>query len=296
MVVMAIPGVISVTRRQVSGEYNTATEMTSVGELEKVAEGREAEMFAWGDGKVLRLLRPGFNPASLDNEVRALKIADDCGVPVPRPGERINVEGRSGVVLERIEGTDLLTELGRAPWTVVRAARMCGSVHARMHQCQVDDGEIPTLRGRLARQLMSPLVPEDLGELAKKRLDALPDGDALCHYDFHPANVMRSTKGPVVIDWPNAARGSPEADVARTLLLMGAGEPVSYTPVMRVLTMVGRGLFIWLYVGSYMRVRPLDKKEVRKWALPIAVARLAEDIEEERPRLLRRIEKLRGSS
>jgi len=113
---------------------------------------------------------------------------------------------------------------------------------------------------------------------------------------LHPANVMRSTKGPVVIDWPNAARGAPEADVARTLLLLGAGEPPGYTPVMRVLTMVGRRLFIWLYTGSYMRVRLLDKREVRRWALPIAVARLAEDIVEERSRLLRRIEKLRHSS
>jgi hypothetical protein len=279
-----------------SEEYDTVTGMTTVPELEKVAEGREAEMFAWGDGKVLRLLRPGFNPGSLENEVRALELAHECGVPVPQPGERVSVDGRAGVVLERIEGTDLLTELGRAPWTVVRAARMCGGVQARMHRCRVDESALPTLRSRLERQLTSPLVPPELAAVAKGRLDELPDGDALCHYDLHPANVMRSTKGPVVIDWPNAARGAPEADVARTLLLLGAGEPPGYTPVMRVLTMVGRRLFIWLYTGSYMRVRLLDKREVRRWALPIAVARLAEDIVEERSRLLRRIEKLRSSS
>jgi Ser/Thr protein kinase RdoA (MazF antagonist) len=284
------------TRCVASGTYNTATEMTTVRELEKVAEGREAEMFAWGDGKVLRLLRPGFNPASLDNEVRALKLAHECGVPVPQPGERTSVDGREGVVLERIEGTDLLTELGRAPWTVVRAARMCGDVQARMHKCLVDDSTLPPLRGRLERQLTSPLVPPELAKVAKKRLDELSDGEALCHYDFHPANVMASPKGPVVIDWPNATRGAPEADVARTLLLLGAGEPPSATPVMRVLTKVGRSLFIWLHVGSYKRERPLNKSEVRRWALPIAVARLAEDIEVERSRLLRRIDKLRRSS
>jgi hypothetical protein len=71
---------------------------------------------------------------------------------------------------------------------------------------------------------------------------------------------------------------------------------MSYTPVMRVLTMVGRSLFIWLYVGSYKRARKLDKGEVRKWALPVTIARLAEDIQPERERLLRRIEKLRASA
>jgi aminoglycoside phosphotransferase (APT) family kinase protein len=165
-----------------------------------------------------------------------------------------------------------------------------------MHACRVDDDALPMLKRRLEVQLTSPLVPSELAEVAKKRLDALPDGDALCHGDFHPANVMRSPSGPVVIDWPNATRGAPEGDVARTLLLLGAGEPASYTPVMRVLTMVGRGLFLWLYVGAYMRVRPLEKRQVRKWALPIAVARLAENIEVERPRLLARIEKLRASA
>jgi thiamine kinase len=270
--------------------------MASETQLKKVAEGREAEMFAWGDGKILRLLRPGFNPASLDAEVRALDFAHRSGLPVPQPGERVTVDGRAGLVLEQIEGTDLLTELGQAPWTVVRSARMCGSVHAQMHGCRVDDDQIPMLKRRLQGQLTSPLVPAELAAIADKRLDKLPDGDTLCHYDFHPANVMRRREGPVVIDWPNATRGAPEGDVARTLLLLGAGEPMSYTPVMRVLTMVGRSLFIWLYVGSYKRARKLDKGEVRKWALPVTIARLAEDIQPERERLLRRIEKLRASA
>jgi Ser/Thr protein kinase RdoA (MazF antagonist) len=270
--------------------------MASETGLTKIAEGREAEMFAWDDGKILRLLRPGFNPASLEAEVRALELAHRGGIPVPQPGEHVTVDGRSGVVLDRIEGTDLLTELGRAPWTVYRAARMCGSVHAQMHGCRVVDDQFPMLRRKLEVQLMSRLVPPELAATAKKRLDGLPDGDALCHGDFHPANVMRSPRGPVIIDWPNASRGAPEADVARTLLLLGAGEPPSYTPVMRILTMMGRRLFIWLYVGAYKRARPLDKAQVRKWALPVAVARLAEDIAEERPRLLRRVEKLRASA
>jgi Ser/Thr protein kinase RdoA (MazF antagonist) len=270
--------------------------MGDVERLTKVAEGREAEMFAWDHGKVLRLLRPGFDPASLENEARALRVAYACGIPVPEPGERLSVDGRAGIVLERIAGVDLLTEVGRAPWTVVRAARMCGAVHARMHKCQVVDDGLPTLRSRLERQLASPLVPPELREAAKKQLEGLPDGDMLCHYDLHPANVMRGPRGPVVIDWPNATRGTPEADVARTQLLLDTGEPPNPTAFMQVLIGIGRGLFLWQYLGAYMRVRPLDKREVQRWALPIAIARLAEDIEEERERLMRRIDALRRTS
>src|SRR5260370_24192024 len=44
------------------------------------------------------------------------------------------------------------------------------------------------------------------------------------HRDLHPINVLLSPKGPVVIDWTNAARGSGASDVALTWLLMTAGE------------------------------------------------------------------------
>src|SRR3546814_7594415 len=58
-------------------------------------------------------------------------------------------------------------------------------------------------------------------------LDALPDGDRLCHGDYHPGNVIETAGGPVVIDWPAVTRGHPDADYARTLLLLRLGEPPS---------------------------------------------------------------------
>jgi hypothetical protein len=55
------------------------------------------------------------------------------------------------------------------------------------------------------------------GELAHlhERLHAIPyEGAALLHRDLHPANVIFSPTGPVVIDWTNAGAGDPAFDVA----------------------------------------------------------------------------------
>lgn len=41
--------------------------------------------------------------------------------------------------------------------------------------------------------------------------------------DFHPDNVLLAARGPVIIDWPDATRGQPLADVARTSLLLRLG-------------------------------------------------------------------------
>jgi hypothetical protein len=44
---------------------------------------------------------------------------------------------------------------------------------------------------------------------------------SLCHFDLHPANVILSPAGPVVIDWTNAIRdGDPAVDAALTYLIL----------------------------------------------------------------------------
>lgn len=48
-------------------------------------------------------------------------------------------------------------------------------------------------------------------------LDALPDGDALCHGDLVPENLLCTADGEVfLLDWADAARGPAEADAALT--------------------------------------------------------------------------------
>ena len=61
---------------------------------------------------------------------------------------------------------------------------------------------------------------------------------------------------------------------------LGAGEPLSYTPVMRVLTMVGpQAVHLALRRRLQASADNWTRGRCRRWALPIAVARLAENIE-----------------
>ena len=90
----------------------------NISELRKIAEGREAEIFEWEDGTVLRLMRQGRGQESVDMQARALIAAHNAGIVVPVPGETTIVEGRHGLVMERIDGPDLLTLLGRKPWHI----------------------------------------------------------------------------------------------------------------------------------------------------------------------------------
>lgn len=255
--------------------------MTSetVAELRKVAEGREAELFAWGDGTILRLLRKREGELQLQWEAAAMEAARSRGVAVPEVHETTSVEGRPGLVMERVDGPDLLTLVGRRPWRLFWAAGLSGELHAALHGVEAPT-QMPPLRERVrARIRPTDRLPERLAELALSALDELRDGEALCHGDFHPANIISGREGPALIDWTNVARGAPEADVARTLIMLRMGVPPPGTSVVvRGLALVGRRLLTDAYLRAYRRSRELDMGLVERWMAPRAAERLAAEV------------------
>jgi aminoglycoside phosphotransferase (APT) family kinase protein len=89
-----------------------------------------------------------------------------------------------------------------------------------------------------------------------RRLD--PDGDAILHLDLHPMNVMITARGPVVIDWTNAARGNALTDVAVSyVLLVGPHMPAPWvvrTLIHPVRVAIGRA-FLRRYRGAALNER-----------------------------------------
>ncbi|HUB14763.1 MAG TPA: phosphotransferase [Acetobacteraceae bacterium] len=63
------------------------------------------------------------------------------------------------------------------------------------------------------------LVPERKTALIQG-LQAMPDGDQLCHFDFHPMNVLGTVDSPTVIDWRDACRATAAADGCRSHVLL----------------------------------------------------------------------------
>jgi aminoglycoside phosphotransferase len=92
----------------------------------RVGQGREAEILAWGDGKVLRLAWQPERRPLLEREAVAMRATRAAGVPVPEVHELVEVAGRPGLVMERVDGPDLLTLVGKQPCRVFWTARISG--------------------------------------------------------------------------------------------------------------------------------------------------------------------------
>jgi hypothetical protein len=273
--------------------YNTAAAMNITAPLQKIAEGREAEMFAWEDGRVLRLYRPGWGRGDAAHQALLLDIAGQSGIRVPAQYGLVEVDGRPGIVLERLDGPDLLTEIGAKPWRVFADGVVWGRLHAEINSSTAP-AELETTRSRYRRRIeSSPLVPDEFRAPALARLDSLPDGDRLSHGDFHPANIMRCDGDFAAIDWSNATRGPAEADYARSYLLGTLGDLPPGSPILlRLFARFGRRLLRTTYDRAYRRVLQSDRAAVEAWRFPVLAGRLTEEIEPERKALLSIIRRL----
>lgn len=266
--------------------------MVDTQQLEKIGEGREAEMFAWGDSKILRLLRDPTRRTHVQWEAAAMQTARDRGLPVPAVYGVEEVMGRPGIIMERVDGTDLLTQISSRPWTLWKAGDILGEVHARLHSTPASE-RLPDLRPRITERITThPEIPAPLAKFATDALKGLPDGDRMCHFDFHPANVLMSPNGPVVIDWTGVKRGDHHADVARAVLILKLGEPPESAPAhLKLLARFGRTMLLRRYLSAYRRHGQLDDALVNRWLPVCAVDRLLDGIPEEVPSLLGLLEK-----
>ena len=256
-----------------------------------LAQGREAEVFVRADGNVVKVMRSPSQEERVRREAAALRALADRQHVAPAFVETTEVAGRPALVTERVSGDDLLSRLSRKPWLVLTAGSTLGRAHAAMHRHYAPD-TLPDLRDELARRIESAAaLPHKLGGEALDRLRVLPPGDRLCHGDYHPQNVLGTLKAPVIIDWGDASRGAPSADVARTLLLLRMGElPSDTSAVMRSLTAVGRGMLARRYLAVYRRHAAEKPSRLDDWMFVRAAARFNEELEVEYPRLLRLLE------
>ncbi len=150
--------------------------------MELIASGRDADVFAIDEGRVLRRCR---NDASrCEAEAATMEWVRAQGFPVPRVHSVAGPE----MVLERIDGPTMVERLMLGSTSVDDAGRVLAELLEQLHS----------------------LTPPPGGNT----------GHAVRHLDLHPFNVIASPSGPVVIDWGNADVGPALVDTALTAVIL----------------------------------------------------------------------------
>ncbi len=236
--------------------------MNTLGQL--IAAGRTAEVYAYGDEKVLKLFYPTTPILWIEKEADTGPYIQKMQLPVPKVYERLKINQREGIVYEKIEGPSLLNELVKKPWRVAQVARLLARLHAQVHAVPAPEN-IETQRewargGIPETKKLSP----DLQQRVLHLLDSMPGGNQLCHGDFHPGNIIVTQRGPIIIDWMTASKGTACGDVARTSVILESAKAPPGTPMRWLLEWLRR-LLLSTYLDTYFQLQPMDKDLFSAW-------------------------------
>ena len=260
-----------------------------------IGRGRTADVYAWGEDRILKLYQAHMPGHLVEQEFQITRAALAAGIPAPATEQLVEVDGRCGIIFERLEGHSMLTALAIKPWRIAEMARLLGELHARVHACPALP-ELPAQKNQIENGIQAAKnLPPEIKEASLACLAQLPQGSSFCHGDFHPDNILMTSRGPVIIDWMTGTRGNPLADVCRTLLIfqttaLPAGSPLH----LRLLARLFGNLIVTIYRNRYLQIRPTSRQQIDAWWLPLMVARLreVEEYPKENRLLLRRIHAL----
>lgn len=234
-----------------------------------LGSGKMAEAFLYGE-HVLKLYRHPDARSVAFGEAAILAIVGEHGLPTPAVHEAGHFAGRWGLVMDRVPGQPLAKIAETDPTLVPAALEAMVQLHLAIHARE--EIRLSPLKPRLADRIgRAPQLDAPLRATLLARLAQLPEGNRLCHGDFHPFNIIGTPEAAMIVDWPDATSGPPAADVARSYVLMlhGAGPDLANA-----------------YLERYLALSPLTDPEIRAWLPIIAAARLAENVPDETDRLL----------
>ena len=176
------------------------------------ATGQRAEVFEWGS-RVVKLYRSAAAKNTAFREAAIHAAVEALGLPVPTVWCVQEIDGRWGIVFDRVSGVSFAEQMRGDVGAIPEYLQLLSRLHARIHAHAAS--EFSKLKGWLALNIARAMVlDEPRKQILLNGLRDMPDGDRLCHGDFHPMNVLGKASQPIVIDWPNACRGDPARDVA----------------------------------------------------------------------------------
>jgi aminoglycoside phosphotransferase (APT) family kinase protein len=175
-----------------------------------------------GEAFALRLARlnpsapAGAQAGAAEEEVKAIGVAREGGLPAPEVVMCGEFEGAPFTVQRWLPGAPLIDVLKRAPWQARRLGREFGRLQARMHTIPGDE-----LRSTADTDWVGRAEHPRLVAYIREATAAVPP--KFCHFDYHPLNVLgEGTRITGLIDFTNSAGSDPRVDIGLTHSLLRA--------------------------------------------------------------------------
>jgi thiamine kinase-like enzyme len=236
--------------------------------MQKIGVGRTAEIFDYGNGKVLKLFYEGVSEETINTEYVNNRIIESLKIPTAKCYEVITYNNRKGLVIEKLTGFSMMKAMEMNPMKSMSFAVPLAKTHYQMHK-PINE-RIQNNKEQLQTKISNVGI---LSNMVKAKLyayiESLNNGNILCHSDYHPENVFISDDRYVVFDWSTATVGNKYSDVAHTNLLLRYGvSPDTKNPIELFITNKVRNSFADKYLEEYINQANCTEADIRQWEIP----------------------------
>jgi tRNA A-37 threonylcarbamoyl transferase component Bud32 len=255
----------------------------------KIAEGGCSEVFEWVDSHtIIKLAKPNTDFHAMQREYQNNCIAWESGLPVTKPMESMEIEGRPAIVFERVSGETIkdrhfkqfsCEDKQLAMQSIEEDVRLTARALSEIHKTK-PAGSLSSQSETIKQSIhWAAYLTEAEKSKITSIIDQLPHKQSFCHGDPNPGNIIVREDGTfAVIDWMNASIGNPEADLAEYIIMIRYAILPSSLPetVIDYFNTI-RESMIDIFMDEYNKELPISSKEVSLWILPMAARKLSAD-------------------
>ena len=241
-----------------------------------VAVGRTSDVYEFDADTVVKVPRPGVPDHWSALEAQYTRAVRTLAVPAPTVVDVIEIDGRTAIVFERIEGRSLWEHIVDEPHRVDEFAAVLADTQRAIFSAGPPEG-LDGLVDRMSRKIddVAGLTADERAEAAELATSQ-PRGAALLHGDLHPGNVLMAADGPIVIDWFYASIGHPVADIVRSSILMRPHLGPSGRSHLPGADRAVLDALHGAYVDAMRSLLDIDPAVIHDWETLAAVSRLSE--------------------
>ncbi len=194
----------------------------------KLSEGRNANVYEWGNDRVIKLFKSTYPSEKITAEYYNALAVKNLGFNKSVVCELKKTEFGFGIIYKKIAGENMLDYILRTG-DLKGAATELASLQKKINAFSFDSSKTEALES--AHQILKNqmLVTKKADSDATKEmirfLGTMKEGNALCHGNLHPGNVLMTEDGVVALSASGYCIGNKLYDVAKTFFL------IAYTPV-----------------------------------------------------------------
>jgi uncharacterized protein (TIGR02172 family) len=253
-----------------------------------LAQGGQSDIYEFENDKIIRVPRRFEDHERIQYEFNVYRSLTGCEIDIPEVFELIEIDNVPCIIMEKLSGVSMLDSIRNCPFTIFKKTIDLVKLHLGVLSLKAAD-TIYSEKDRARKCiLLNDMLDENSRQIALGILDELPDGNSLCHGDFHPGNIINHNGKYFIIDWSAASRGDYLSDIAHTYILLKVVPRIPQIGIVfHFIQKILGNMILKKYIKTIFKLKSFDWVCFSKWIFIKAIERSIFGLPSEKEQLIK---------